>query len=219
MSRRKPSPQTTRRRVLVRFLLVFSAVMALLVAAWPLVSPIYTRWVAEAVRLGLRCVEAVQASVVESRGAELWFYRVVGPGQIRPYTWFDAYTFFGLIPLIALFAATPGLSLRRRLGRMSLGMAGLFLTQAAYLVISLRMSYVALGLTQTGLFLTRTLDGWQVMARLVWEAAPLMWWSAMTAGVWADRLRATRDPERDSAVSPCGANVRNVQLAREGRAS
>ncbi len=219
MSRRQPSQDLTLRRVLARFLLLFTATMAGLVMAWPLVSPTYSRCVAEAVRLGLRWVESTQVSVVASRGAELWIYRVVGPDQIRPYTWFDGYALFGLIPLIALIAATPGLSLRQRLGRMGLGAVGLFLTQAAYLVISLRMSYVALGLTQADPFLARTLDGWQGMARLVWESAPVMWWAAMTAGVWSERLRAIRDRQRQSRLSPCGANARNVHLAREGRAS
>lgn len=217
MSRRQPSPDATLWRVLVRFLMLFTVSMLLLVALWPWIAPTYSRWVAEAVRIGLRWMEPTQVSVVASRGAELWIYRVVSPGQIRPYTWFDQYTLFGLIPLVALLVATPGLTLRRRLGWTAAGIAGLFLTQAVYLVVSLQLSYIALGLAQSGPFLARTLNGWQVLARLLWEAAPLGWWVALTAGVWLRRLRAARPPGERSWTAPQGTNAQNVCAAREGR--
>ncbi len=180
-------------RMVLRFVGIFIAVLVVLTVAWPVIAPAYTGLATWVARAGFHLVESPNVSVLQAKGAELWVYRIVGPGQISPFTWFDRYTFFAIIPLIALFAATPGLRWVRRLTRAAIGLGLLFLVQTAYIVISVRLSYAAVGLTEVGPFAARMLNGWQVLVRVLWEAAPLVLWAAFTAGPWARVLRTVRD--------------------------
>jgi len=179
--------------MLTRFIGIFVAVLILLALAWPVIAPTYTRLATWATRVGFRIAESPNVSVLEVRGDELWVHRIVGPGQIKPFTWFDRYTFFAVIPLIALFAATPGLGLIRRFTQLGISLGLLFLIQTSYVVASVQLTYAAIGLTSVGPVVARTLDGWQVLVRVSWEAAPLVLWAAFTASTWARLLRGMRE--------------------------
>jgi len=184
--------------LIVRFLAIFVLVLVVLAAAWPVISPTYTKWIAGAARVGFHAVEAPNVSALEVRDGTLWIHRIVGPGQISPFTWFDRFTFFALVPLVALFAATPGLGWVRRMVRLSISLGLLFVIQAGYIVISVQLAYAAMGLSTVGAFVARTLEGWQVLVRVLWDAAPLALWIAFTAGVWSRRLRALRQDRKST---------------------
>lgn len=206
MTRRQDEKQSrsgTRRTVnplaalLLRFIGIFLTVLILLALAWPVIAPAATQLATGIARVGFHLFESPQVSVLEARGDELWVHRIVGPGQIKPFTWFDRYTFFALIPLIALFAATPGLGWINCLTRLGMSFVLLFLIQTSYVVVSVQLTYAAIGLTSVGPLAARMLDGWQVLVRVLWEAAPLALWAAFTASAWARQLRRVRKRHND----------------------
>ena len=204
MRRRKPetgpiAPGWT--RLVLRFVAVFLVVTALLAGIWTFVVPGYTAAVTGLARPLFRWVESPNVSVLEVRGTEVWIYRIVGPEKIAPFTWFDRYTFFAVIPLLALLVATPGLGWSRRLARIGISIGVLFLVHAGYLVASVELSYAAIGLTPVGPFLARTLDLWQVGVRVLWEAAPMAIWILLTFGTWRRVLRRARDERRRESLS------------------
>jgi hypothetical protein len=180
-------------RLLLRFIGLFVAVLIVLTLMWPVIAPTYTQLATWVARAGFHMAESPNVSVIEARGAQLWIHRIVGPGQIQPFTWFDRYAFFAVIPLIALFAATPGLGWLKRFTRLAISLVLLFLIQTSYVVVSVQLAYAAIGLTSVGPVAARMLDGWQVLVRVVWEAAPLILWVAFTARVWTQKLRRLRD--------------------------
>lgn len=179
--------------LLLRFIGIFVAVLIVLALTWPVIAPATTRLATSVARMGFHVVESPNVSVLEARGDELWVHRIVGPGQIKPFTWFDCYTFFALIPLIALFAATPGLGWIKRFTRLAMSLVLLFLIQISYVVVSVQLTYAAIGLTSVGPLAARMLDGWQVLVRVLWEAAPLVLWVAFTASTWTRHLRGIRE--------------------------
>ena len=179
-------------KLVLRLVAIFLLVTAVLVGLWSFIAPGYTAAVVGLARPLLHLVEAPNASVLEARGAEIWIYRIVGPAEIAPFTWFDRYTFFTVIPLLALLAATPGLGWWRRLARLCIGIGALLLTHVGYLIASVELSYAAVGLTPVGPFLARTLDLWQVGVRVLWEAAPVVIWILLTLGTWNRVLRENR---------------------------
>ncbi|MCK5828108.1 hypothetical protein KAH43_06230 [Candidatus Bipolaricaulota bacterium] len=183
--------------LLLRFIGIFVMALILLALAWPVIAPATTQLATRVARMGFHIVESPNVSVLEARGDELWVHRIVGPGQIKPFTWFDRYTFFALIPLIALFAATPGLGLIQRFVRLAISLVLLFLIQTSYVVVSVQLTYAAIGLTSVGPLAARMLDGWQLLVRVLWEAAPLVLWVACTASTWTRRLREIREGQKD----------------------
>jgi len=194
----KPLRWTTE---LARFVALFLGVMALLVGLWSFLAPAYSTVVMWSARPLFRLFEAPNVTVLDARGAEIWIYRIVGPGEIAPFTWFDRYTFFAVIPLLALLVATPGVGWRRRLVKTSLGIGVLVAIHTAYLIASVELAYVAIGLTPVGAFLARTLDVWQVGVRVLWEAAPVAIWIALTLPAWKRLLRRVKTERRDEAPS------------------
>jgi hypothetical protein len=182
--------------MLLRFIGIFVAVLILLALIWPLITPVITQLATRVARVGFHIAESPNVSVLEARGDELWVHRIVGPGQIKPFTWFDRYTFFALIPLMALFAATPGLGWMKRLTRLGMSLVLLFIIQTSYVVVSVQLSYAAIGLTMVGPIAARMLDGWQMLVRVLWEAAPLVLWVGFTASTWARQLRGLRKEQK-----------------------
>jgi hypothetical protein len=195
-----PGPPTLTRRLL-RFVTIFLVVTAVLAGLWSFIVPGTTAAVTGLARQLFRIVESPNVSVLELKDAEIWVYRIVGPGEIAPFTWFDRYSFFALIPLLALLVATPGLGWRRRLVRLGIGIGALLLVHTGYLVASVELSYAALGLTSVGPFFARTLDLWQVGVRVLWEAAPVAIWILLTFGAWRRLFQENRDEGRSERLS------------------
>jgi len=188
-------------RLILRFVAVFLVTMGILAGLWAFLAPGYATAVTGLARPIFHLVETPNASVLEVCGAEIWIYRIVGPGEIAPFTWFDRYTFFAVIPLLALFVATPGLGWLRRLSRLGLGAGVLLIVHAGYLVASVELSYAAIGLTPVGPFLSRSLDLWQLGVRVLWEAAPVAIWIGLTLGAWRRTFRGIRSERRREGLS------------------
>jgi len=188
-------------RILVRFVAIFLVVAALLVSVWSFIAPAHATAVTALARPLLHGIEAPNVSVLDVRGDEIWIYRIVGPGEIAPFTWFDRYTFFAVIPLLALLVATPGLGWARRILRIGWGLGALLAVQVGYVVASIELSYAAVGLTSVGAFASQTLDLWQMAVRIVWEAAPIAIWIAMTLGAWREILRKNRSERHRETLS------------------
>jgi hypothetical protein len=188
--------------LVLRFLLIFVLALGALAAVWAFVAPAYTEVIGTVARPLFRLVENPNATVLDVRGAETWVYRIVGEHEIAPFTWFDRYTFFALIPLIALIAATPGLGWRRRLVRGAIGVGALACVHVIYLVVSVEMSYAAMGLTEVGPLAARTLDAWQVLIRILWEAAPVLIWLALTLQEWKRQFILVRDGAAGADTRP-----------------
>ena len=193
MRREERSPALLRARSVGRFVLIFLVASCVLIAIWSFIAPAYTAAVTGVARPLLHWVENPDASVVQARGAEVWVYRIVGPGEIAPFTWFDRYAFFAVVPLLALLIATPGLGRRQRLARLGIGLGALGFTHVACLVASVELAYAAVGLTAVGPFLARSLDVWQIGVRVLWEAAPVAIWILLTLGAWRGILRTDRN--------------------------
>ena len=179
-------------RLVGRFVLLFIVTVGALAGLWRFITPAYT-WIASELAGPLfRGVESPDVTVVEAHGDELWVLREVGDGRIAPFTWFDRYVFFAVIPLTALLAATPGLGWRRRIVRALIGWIALLGVHVAYVVASVELSYMAIGLRPVGPQLARTLDAWQMLVRVLWEAAPIAIWIGLTWGAWRRQLARLR---------------------------
>ncbi len=189
-----------------RFLLLFVVALAVLTTLWPHVGPVYSRSIGALARPLFWLVETSNVTVIDVQDAELWVYRIVGENRIAPFTWFDRYAFFAVVPLLALFVATPGLGWWRRLARLGIGVGGLVLAHVGYVVVSIELSYAAVGLTAIGSLSSRSLDVWQMIVRILWEAAPIAIWVALTFETWRQRLAPG-----DSAKGTAGTSSRWAQ--------
>lgn len=186
----------TRLRLVGRFALWFTLALTVLAAAWELAAPRYSAAVSAVAQPVFRAVEREDVTMLSTQKDELWIFRRVGEGRIGPFMFFDRYAFFALVPLIALFAATPGLRLGRRALRALCGSAVLFLVHVAYVVASVELSYAAAGLTAGG---PHEATQWAV--RLLWEAAPIVIWLALTAGAWIRALGAGPQAETGRIIA------------------
>ena len=188
-----------------RFLLLFVVALAVLTPLWSLAAPHYGRLAAGAARPLFHAVEGSDVTVVDARNGEVWIFRRLDAQRVTPFLYFDRYTFFALIPLVALFTATPGLGVRRRAIRALAGVGALFVWQVLYLVAAVELAYAATGLASPGAFLARTLEGWQVLVRVLWEAGPLLIWVALSACAWRRFWRDLSSPDNTTGDLECEA--------------
>jgi len=186
------------------FIGIFLAVLISLTALWSAVVPAVTRLVAACAAPVFRLVEAENVTHVFAQGDQLWVYRAVSSHQIAPFTWFDRYTFFAVVPLIALLVATPGLRIVGRLWRLAAGCAVLLAAHVVLLVLQVELAYAAVGLSRVWM-----LGTWQVVVRIAWEAAPIVVWVALTARVWKRWLGNVwkRQQARTGARGPMHASL------------
>ena len=187
MQRERVKRRRSVARLLAQVILVSVATVVALTALWPWIAPGCARVILTLARPLFHLVESPNVTVLDVRGAEMWVYRVVGDGQITPVVWFDRYTWFALIPLAALLLATPGLSWVRRLASTAAGVGGLALIHTAYLVASVELLYLAGAGAYTGA---------QILVRLLWDAAPILIWVALTAVTWRRVLGSLRSENR-----------------------
>lgn len=193
-----------------RFFLLFVLVLAVLTPLWGLAVPYYGGWVVGAARPLFHAVERADVTVVDARDGEVWILRRLDEQRVTPFLYFDRYTFFALIPLVALFVATPGLGVWHRAIRALVGAVALFVLQVGYLVVAVELAYAAAGLSASGAFLSATLEGWQVLVRVLWEAGPLLIWIALSACAWRRFWRDLRAPigvpgDRVREAAPAGS--------------
>ncbi|MGD9675815.1 MAG: hypothetical protein AB7V19_03925, partial [Candidatus Bipolaricaulia bacterium] len=177
-----------------RFLLLFALALGVLTPLWGLVAPHYAALAAGAARPVFHAVEAADVTVVDARDGDVWIFRRLDRQRISPFLVFDRYTLFAVVPLIALFVATPGLGVMRRLVRMLAGLALLFVLQVGYLVAAVELGYAASGLAAGDGGPSRTFEGWQILVRVLWEAGPVAIWIALSAGAWRRLWGGLRAP-------------------------
>ncbi len=187
-------------RLARRFALAFVAALAVLAVAWTVLTPGYGAAVSAAAQPLFRAVEHPNVTVLSVEADEVWAFRRVGEDRVAPFMFFDRYAFFAVVPLLALFFATPGLRWGRRVALAAGGVAALFALHVLYVVASVELSYSAAGLAAGG-----TQETAQVAVRLLWEASPIVIWLAFTIGAWRRAFAALR-------ASPPG-NVLRAQRA------
>ncbi len=197
-------------RRMARFLLVFAIALAALVPLWSVLASTYTQAVSALARPGFRAVEPDHVTVLDAQRDELWIYRRVGERSIAPFTIYDRYAFFAVLPLVAMLVATPGIRWRRRLLLIAIAVVAQGVTHAALVVASIELAYVDMGLAAVGTAAARILAGVEILVRLLWEASPVALWIALTFGAWK-RLWA-------DARTRTGTKEPRVHL-REGRAT
>ena len=166
-------------RLVGRFALVFVAAFAVLAAAWIFAAPRYGAAVSAAAQPLFRVAERPNVTVLNVEADEVWAFRRVGEDRVAPFMFFDRYAFFAVIPLLALFLATPALRWGRRAALAAGGLTALFALHVLYVVVSVELSYSAAGLAAGG---TREIA--QLAVRLLWEASPIVIWLAFTVTAW-----------------------------------
>lgn len=174
-------------RLAGRFALAFVAALALLAVAWGAVAPRYGAAVAVAAQPLFRAVERPNVTVLSVEADEVWAFRRVGEDRVAPFMFFDRYAFFAVVPLLALFLATPSLRWGRRVALAAGGVTALFALHVLYVVVSVELSYGAAGLAAGGARETA-----QLAVRLLWEASPIVIWLAFTIGAWRRAFAALR---------------------------
>ena len=180
-----------------RFAILFAVCFAALAAVWPYAAPAYTRAVTAVARPVFRWIETPDLTVLDAQDDRLGVYRIVGDHRIAPVVVFDRYLLFAVVPLLALFAATPGIGMRRRAVRACFGVAALFVLHIAYLVTSIELIYaVAAG---------RTVDALQTTVRILWESAPIAVWVALSADAWRRVFRTSRNQTETTGSPIAGA--------------
>ena len=204
-----------------RFLLIFLIALATLVPLWGVVAPTYTAAVSALARPGFYVVESQRVTVLVAQHDELWAYRRVGDREISPFTFYDRYAFFAVLPLVALIIATPGLRWSRRLVALLAAIAAQLVAHAAFVVASIELAYVGTGLTVVSPAAAGALGAVQVLVRFLWEASPLAIWIALTVGAWKKLWRSLRHRGASPATVRTGraraaTKEHGVQL-REGR--
>jgi len=203
-----------------RFLLVFAVAIAALVPLWGVVAPTYTAAVSTLARPAFRLAESPDVTVLAAQGNELWVYRQVGAQEIAPFTFYDRFAFFAILPLIALLLATPGLRWSRRVGVVLIAVAAQLVLHTALVVASIELAYASMGLLPVGSGAS-AFDVVQILVRLLWEASPVVLWIALTFGAWKRLWMDARtcEPARagtSERIAHAGTKVQTGHL-REGR--
>jgi hypothetical protein len=202
-------------RLAARFALVFVTALAVLAVAWTVVAPRYDAAVSAAAQPLFRAVERPNVTVLSVRADEVWAFRRVGEDRVAPFMFFDRYAFFAVIPLLALFLATPNLRWGRRAALTASGLTALFAFHVLYVVVSVELSYSAAGLAAGG---TREIA--QLAVRLLWEASPIVIWLAFTIGAWRRafaKLQASAPGNVLRVERAAGTEGGIAWIPREGR--
>jgi len=168
-----------------RFALLFAVLFVLVAMVWAFFVPFYNYLVVSGARIAFSLVEHPQITCVRAQRDRVAIYRnEEGVQEPVPFSGFSRYIYFGLVPLLALFFATPGLGKAPRLKRALIGTSLLFLCHVIYLVSSIELAYVFAGCRTVGPILYRILDWTQVLLRLLWEVSPILIWAFLTHEVW-----------------------------------
>jgi len=166
------------------FLLAF----VVLLVVWGYITPVYNQIVASVASPIFRLVEKDNVTAIRADGARLLVGRHTDDGTIQPFLYFDPYIYFGLIPLIALLVAVPGPGISLKLRRTLIGIAMLFIVHVIYLIGSIELTYVAVGLHAVNPTSKRMLDWVQILLRILWQVSPVFIAILLSIGYWRDHL-------------------------------
>lgn len=176
------------RRSLQRAVLVF----AVTAGAWLALAPLYDRLIFTAANAVLGLADPPIATIAQD-GDGFQVLRLQGPARLPAFT-FDRYgTFFNLIFLIALLAATPGLRSRARLGRLVLGVLALAGVHVLFVVIEVQAQFVNAGWTYATPRAAYALNWAAVLLGPVGEKLfPLLLAAALSGRAWLRALGSSR---------------------------
>jgi hypothetical protein len=183
---------------LPRFAGLFLVSFVLIALIWPLVTPVYNALIVGIARPIFSLVERPDVTVVKAQGGSIFIYRdEPGMREPAPFSDYSRYVYFGLVPLLALFFATPNLGRWKRAQLALTGFALLASFHVIYLVGSVELTYVFVGCSEVGTVAYRFLDWMQVLLRILWEVSPVIIWMLLTFKYWGRRLlesERTADP-------------------------
>ena len=170
----------------------FLIAFVVLFSVWGYIAPVYNHVVATVASPIFNIVERDNVTAIRADGDKLFVGRHVADGTIQPFLYFDPYIYFGLIPLIALLISVPGAGILSRLRRTLIGIVILFAVHVIYLIGSIELTYVAVGLHTVGATGKRVLDWAQILLRILWQVSPVLIAVLLSVDYWRDRLLAFR---------------------------
>jgi len=183
---------------LLRFAGLFLVFFVLIALVWPFVTPVYNTLIIGIARPVFSLVERPDVTVVKAEGGSIFIYRdEPGMRNPAPFSDYSRYVYFGLVPLLALFLATPNLGRWKRAQLTLMGFAMLAFFHVLYLVGSVELTYVFVGCGEVGAVAYRFLDWMQVLLRILWEVSPVIIWLLLTFKYWGRQLlesKRTADP-------------------------
>ena len=189
MHLRKHNKIAGTRAGLLRFAGLFLVFFILIALVWPFATPVYNTIIVGIARPVFSLVERPDVTVVKAERGSIFIYRdEPGMRTPAPFSDYSHYVYFGLVPLLALFLATPNL---RRWKRAQLALMGLALSASfhvIYLVGSVELTYVFVGCSAVGAVAYRFLDWMQVLLRILWEVSPVIIWTLLTFKYWGRPL-------------------------------
>jgi hypothetical protein len=178
------------RSKLLRFVLKFLLFFALLALLWPFLSAGYNRLVSGAANGLLPLIERPVMTIVRADSDKILIYRrELGREEPLFFQALSGYIYSGLLPLLALFLATPGLGLLRRLKLALIALLVLVCFHIIYVVAAIELGYVFRGAGKVGVA-QHYLYGWmQTLLTVLWEAISILIWGALTFRYWLPRPR------------------------------
>ncbi|MCK4356239.1 hypothetical protein KAW44_04080 [Candidatus Bipolaricaulota bacterium] len=178
---------------LLRFAGLFLVFFVLIALIWPLVTPVYNALIVGIARPVFSLVERPDVTVVKAQGGSIFIYRdEPGMREPAPFSDYSRYVYFGLVPLLALFFATPNLGRWKRAQLTLMGFALLASFHVIYLVGSVELTYVFVGCSEVGTVAYRFLDWMQVLLRILWEVSPVIIWMLLTFKYWGRQLLGSK---------------------------
>ena len=171
---------------LLRFAGLFLVFFILIALIWPFVTPVYNTLIVGIAQPVFSLVERPDVTVVKAEGTSIFIYRdEPGMREPAPFSDYSRYVYFGLVPLLALFLATPNLRRWKRVQLTLMGFALLAFFHVIYLVGSVELTYVFVGCSAVGAVAYRLLDWTKVLLRILWEVSPVIIWTLLTLKYWA----------------------------------
>jgi general stress protein CsbA len=170
---------------LIRLAGVFVLFLFLLSAVWSFVAPGYNRVILGIASPVFSLLESPDVTVGQATGGDVYIYRDIGDGH-EPvlFARFTQYAFVGLVPLLALFLASPYLGMTRRLKLTAVGVLVMGAFHVGYLVAAVELGYVFTGLTHVGRLEYGICDWIQVLFRVTWESSAVLIWALLVAKDW-----------------------------------
>jgi len=167
-----------------RFAGRLAVALVVVVATWMVAAPVYNRVIGRCSGAAFALLESPDVTRVEATAAGISVLRRVADGSMRPFMVFDLYVYAGLIPLVALILATPGIGRLRRLRILGVGLLLIAGVHVLFLVGAVRLLYVAYGLESVSPGTARVCQWAQVFLRILWEGSALVIWAALLLGAW-----------------------------------
>ena len=183
-------------RKLTRFAGRFLVFFILVALSWTFVTPLYNRIVVGAAALLFPLIENPSTTFAKAEGDEVLIYRATPGGAKRVLLQgFTRYIYLALVPLLALFLATPDLGVLRRARLVLVGLALLACFHIVYLIAAVKLSHVFWGPRQVGGAAYYLCDWMQILTRILWEVVAPLIWTALAFKYWRGSPQARKSAQ------------------------